>query len=89
MEGVVRRHTDDLGQDGEMDTYANLLYKTGKRTEALQWEQEALKIAEARRNGDYGEIYESHIKIFQETIDKMEKGQPTWIVSDKNGGQKK
>lgn len=48
-----------------MDTYANILYKTGKNAEAIAIEEKALALA----NGD---------KTYQETLDKMKKGEKTW-----------
>lgn len=50
------------------DTYANLLYKIGKRNEAIDWEMKALKLS----NGN---------KSITETLDKMNSGKPTWPLS--------
>lgn len=50
-----------------MDTYANLLYKSGKKKEAIDWETKARDIA----TGD-------EAKGYQSTIDKMVKGEKTW-----------
>ena len=50
-----------------IDTYANLLYKLGKRSEAIEWEKKALKLTP-----------EPSRKIVMDTIDKMEKGIKTW-----------
>ena len=50
-----------------MDTYANLLYKVGRKQEALQWEEKALQIEiekarkESRKPG----------KEYAETLDKI------------------
>lgn len=49
-----------------MDTYANLLYKLERTKEAIEEEKKALAAA-----GDDAAIY-------KETLEKMEKGQPTW-----------
>ena len=50
-----------------MDTYANILYKMGKKDEAIQWEEKALNLsAEGDKKG------------YQETMDKMKKGEKTW-----------
>jgi hypothetical protein len=54
-----------------MDTHANLLYKLGKKDEALQWEAKAL--AAAPDNGDIKAAYE-----------KMQKGEKTWVVPGDN-----
>ncbi|MFD0792052.1 sugar-binding domain-containing protein [Mucilaginibacter litoreus] len=50
---------------GVMDTYANLLYKLGKKQEALEWEAKAL----AASNGN------AEIKA---NYEKMQKGEKTW-----------
>lgn len=52
-----------------MDTYANLLYKAGKKKEAIEWETKAMALAKAAKEdtGDY-----------QATLDKMQKGEKTW-----------
>ncbi len=50
-----------------MDTYANLLYKAGKKKEAIEWETKAKDLA----TGD-------DAKGYQENIDKMMKGEKTW-----------
>jgi hypothetical protein len=50
----------------EVDTYASLLYKTGKTQEAITWEEKAAQLSEHRD---------------QEILDhlaKMRAGQPTW-----------
>jgi len=49
-----------------MDTYANLLYKTGKYGEAIKWEEKAVKITEG------------HNLNIVEHLEKMEAGEPTW-----------
>lgn len=50
-----------------IDTYANILYKLGKKDEAITWEQKALQLAaDADKKG------------YQETIDKMKAGEKTW-----------
>jgi thioredoxin-related protein len=54
---------------GYIDTYANLLYKLGKKREALGWELKAQKFAIAQGEAtDWG----------QEIIDKMNRGEKTW-----------
>lgn len=51
-----------------MDTYANLLYKTGKKQEALALETEAVKLSgEKDENGDLHKV-----------LDKMKRGEKTW-----------
>jgi thiol-disulfide isomerase/thioredoxin len=53
------------------DTYANLLYRTGEIKEALLWEKKALKLVTELKQ-------EEDIKIYKETLDKMNNGIPTW-----------
>lgn len=50
-----------------MDTYANLLYKAGKKSDALAWEEKAMNKAggEERKN-------------YETTLEKMKKGEKYW-----------
>jgi len=50
-----------------IDTFANLLYKLGKKDEAVTWEEKALQLAPANDK-----------KTYEETLDKMKKGEKTW-----------
>ena len=52
-----------------IDTYANLLYKTGKKDLAIEWEQKALKILKDKKEDYSG---------YEQTIEKMKKGEKTW-----------
>jgi len=56
------------------DTYANLLHKTGKTTEAIEWEEKAAKM----------KIGLPDEKVYTETLEKMRKNLPTWIVTTNN-----
>ncbi|NQX56896.1 hypothetical protein HQN86_24980 [Pedobacter panaciterrae] len=47
------------------DTYANLLYKIGKRDAAIHWEQKAVRAS-------------NNENVFVETLEKMRKNIPTW-----------
>lgn len=49
---------------GNIDTYANLLYKLGKKEEAMKWEKKALEV--------------EYNKDFTETLKKMERDEKTW-----------
>lgn len=51
-----------------MDTYANILYRLGRKDEAIQWEQKALDLIadEAGKKG------------YQQTLEKMKAGEKTW-----------
>ncbi|MBB6502891.1 thioredoxin family protein [Pedobacter cryoconitis] len=51
-----------------LDTYANLLYKMGKKEEAIVIEQQGLDLVSAEEKGNY-----------QKTLDKMKKGEKTWV----------
>ncbi|QJB32624.1 thioredoxin family protein [Chitinophaga oryzae] len=54
-----------------IDTYANILYKSGKPKEAIKSEERALLIAQSKN-------VKENITLYKETIKKMESGQPTW-----------
>lgn len=56
------------------DTYANLLYKTGKRDQAIEWEEKAVKM----------KIGQSDEKLYTDALDKMKRGLPTWITLANN-----
>jgi hypothetical protein len=52
-----------------MDTYANLLFKSGKNKQAIQWEEKAIMRAnESKENSD----------TFSNNLEKMKKGEKTW-----------
>lgn len=48
-----------------MDTYANLLYKLGRKDEAIAWQEKAVSLAKDK-------------KPLEETLNKMKKGEKTW-----------
>jgi len=50
-----------------MDTYANILYKLGKKEDAIALEEKALALVPTESRAD-----------FQVTLDKMKKGEKTW-----------
>jgi thioredoxin-related protein len=52
---------------GCMDTYANILYKLGKKDDAIALEEKAIQLVPLANRGD-----------FQATLDKMKKGEKTW-----------
>jgi hypothetical protein len=56
------------------DTYANLLYKTGKTTEAIKWEEKAVQM----KKGQPDE------KTYTDALEKMKKGLPTWTTPVNN-----
>lgn len=57
-----------------LDTYANLLYKVGRKEEALMWEEKALNAEEERAVSEQ----RAPDPVFQETLAKMRNGEPTW-----------
>lgn len=50
-----------------LDTYANLLYKAGRKEEAIQWETKAMNLVE-----------EKYKKVYKDVIEQMKKGEPTY-----------
>ncbi|MEP7233410.1 MAG: thioredoxin fold domain-containing protein [Ginsengibacter sp.] len=62
-----KRSFEGNNTPGFIDTYANILYKLGKKDEAIKWEQKAMDLAQ----GD-------DKKGYQEVIDKMNKNEKTW-----------
>ena len=62
-----KRSFKDKPVAGYMDTYANILYKMGKKDDAIAWEQKAADAADSEERAGY-----------QQTIDKMKKGEKTW-----------
>lgn len=74
MEKVVKHwgETLTLGPDF-YDTYANLLYKTGRMEDAIKWEEKAILFL--------GKVpgRENDISGFEAIINKMKKGEPTYM----------
>lgn len=52
------------------DTYANLLYKSGKRNEAIQAQEATIAVAKETKN--------DNIADFEATLKKMKAGEKTW-----------
>ena len=50
-----------------MDTYANILYKMGKKDDAIAWEQKAIEAAGPQAKYQY-----------ENMLAKMQKGEKTW-----------
>lgn len=65
MEKIVVREGNATAED--LDTYANLLYKSGNRDLAIKWEKNAVELNPIE-------------KLFRETLAKMEEGKPTWPI---------
>jgi thioredoxin-related protein len=68
MEGVIRRNPTDANN---IDTYANLLYKSGHTEDAIKWEAFALDTA-IREKQDWC------ISAIKDNLSKMKQGIPTW-----------
>jgi len=60
---------DPRHNGGYIDTYANLLYKLGKPSEALSYEEKAVSVASPALVADLGK-----------NLEKMKKGEPTWFI---------
>jgi len=76
MEMIMKRlHNKPPSTKAAMtDTYASLLYKSGKTKEAIDWEEKALAIAISEVRS------EPFIDDFKARLEQMKKGEPTWIV---------
>lgn len=62
-------------KDTWLDTYANLLYKLGRKKEAIKHEKKALQIARKRNDKEYEGEYLKTIKM-------IEMNQPTWPINE-------
>jgi thioredoxin-related protein len=64
---AMRYNHEKFGSDDPtaLDTYANLLYKTGKRDEAIQLEEKAARLS-------------NNEKVYVETLQKMKANEKTW-----------
>lgn len=71
MEILINSDPKDPAYPYFLDTYANMLYKTGKKRKALIWEKRAM-ILKPEQEG------------LQETYAKMKKGERTWPCNDDN-----
>ncbi|HEY0666707.1 MAG TPA: thioredoxin fold domain-containing protein [Sphingobacteriaceae bacterium] len=72
---AIELDSEDKGKRAEyFDTKANLLYKLGKKEEALRIEKEALELFPHTPNSE-------HLQNYQ----KMQLGEPTWEESFPNG----
>ena len=71
MRGIVSGNPDDREF---IDTYANLLYKLGKSSKAITWEEKATMLE------DSNAVRQKRVpdSIYNVTLTKMRKHQPTW-----------
>jgi len=65
LEWANKAITLESGNDAFLDTYANLLYTSGKKKEAIKVETNALKIAEKAGNTEAVETYKKVIENFK------------------------
>jgi thioredoxin-related protein len=70
----------DGNLDAFLDTYASLLYKLGRTREALEWEEKALSATNPRN--------EPKKLIVKNMIEKMKKGEPTYLEQGAIWGRK-
>ena len=63
-----KKSFEEIEDAAFIDTYANLLHKLGKTEEAIEWQEKAIAAVEDVDKAEY-----------QATLDKMKKGEPTWI----------
>ena len=61
-----KRSIDQTQEPALMDTYANILYKLGKKDEAIEWETKAMNAEPADKS------------TYEETLKKMKSGEKTW-----------
>lgn len=71
LQKVVKE--DNVG--GYTDTYANLLYKVGKKEKAIEWQHKALELAVKFK------YRPKLIEELREHLDKMKRGEPTWNIN--------
>jgi thioredoxin-related protein len=65
MEQTFKQNPNDLSYADGVDTYANLLYKIGRKDESLKWEKKALTL-------------NPNSKGIKDCWEKMNKNLPTW-----------
>lgn len=66
-----KKSIEDNEDPALLDTYANLLHKSGNTKEAIVWQEKALAKVDAASKAEY-----------QATLDKMKKGEPTWVKDE-------
>jgi len=59
---------ENIGQLGYLDTYANLLYKSGQKEDALKWQEKAVSMDPSNR-------------YKKQALEHMKKGEPTYGVT--------
>ncbi|MES2277934.1 MAG: thioredoxin family protein [Bacteroidota bacterium] len=80
----------NLQDYADLDTYANLLHKTGHRKEALIWEEKAIvlktaELDEIAKAHKYSDRKKKELEDMKSNLQKIKTGKPTWIdVDSKN-----
>jgi len=64
-----------ISMAGKYDTYANLLYKLGRKQEAISWEEKAVLLDPSSQD-------------IRDTLEKMKKGERTWRYPEKENSIK-
>jgi thioredoxin-related protein len=72
MEKLIQQLPESHERHELLDTYANLLYKLGRTEEAIQWEEKALSITNPN-------TYDDKVKVYKDVMEKMKKGEPTYL----------
>jgi thiol-disulfide isomerase/thioredoxin len=87
LEEASARSKDEIPNCQLYDTKANLLYKTGRVKEGIEWEEKALAFADmfAKKQGMEKSPFDEEYK---KIIDKMKSGEPTWPVKDNTNPSK-
>lgn len=63
-----KRSFQDNNNPMYMDTYANILYKLGRKNEAIEWQEKAIGLTSVAEDR----------KSYEQTLEKMKKGEKTW-----------
>jgi thioredoxin-related protein len=67
-----------------IDTYANLLYKAGRKKEAIGWEEKAIAFTSEKKGKEKTEMmitfYDDQLKEFMRTLAKMKNDERTWDI---------
>lgn len=63
--------TENRESHSHLDTYASLLYKSGKKNQAIDIEKAALEMAKEEKN-------ERNIRLYSDMIERMKKDEETW-----------
>ncbi len=70
MKDVIRRRPED---GNLIDTYANLLYKAGRKAEAIKWQEKSCGLGSKNRRA------ETLIPSLTGNLEKMKNNEPTWV----------